>query len=115
MPDRTTYTKAVLGYDEEHEKALLAAVTTAIFKASMVSDCNAAVIRTGECAQALLTALACILALSPAASRSPASIRSTIDNLHKRFRRKVASAGQDAELQEFLRRSFHRIDEEGSA
>ena len=62
---QTTFAKATLEYDTEHERALLEAITEAIFEASKVSDCNATMIRTGEAAQALLMVLACVLAMSP--------------------------------------------------
>jgi hypothetical protein len=91
---RTTYAKATLEYDPQHEKALLKAITEAIFLTSMVSDVNVAAIRTGECAEALLTVLAGVLAMSPSATRSPAAIRKTVDDLGKRLRSKVA-AGEE--------------------
>jgi hypothetical protein len=59
-------------------------------------------LRTGEAAEALLTALACVLALSPAVARSPATIRKTADNFGKRLRRKVAEAERNADLKEFV-------------
>ena len=102
-------------HDEAHEQALLEAITQAIFEASKVSDCNAVVIRTGEATQALLTALACILAMSPSVTRSPAAIRKTVDDLGKRLRRQVASAEQSPDLGEFVRRSFRNAAEGGSA
>jgi hypothetical protein len=111
----TTYAKATLEYDAEHERALLEAITEAIFEASRVSDCNAVVIRTGEAAQALLTALACVLAMSPSAVRSPTAIRRTVDELGKRLRRRVASAEQSTDLKDFVRRSFWNTDEGGNA
>ena len=108
-----TYARATLGYDNEHERALLEAITEAIFTASKVSDCNAVVIRTGEAAEALLTALAGILAMSPSATRSPTALRRTIDEFGKRLRRRVASAEQDLDLKEFVRRSFWNTGEGG--
>ena len=99
----------------EHDRALLSAITKAIFTASKVSDCNAVVIRTGEAAEALLTALAGILAMSPSVARSPTALRRTIDNLHKRLRTKVAAAEKSADLQDFLRRSFRGNDAGGNA
>ena len=111
----TTYARATLEYDEEHEKALLSAITEAIFTASMVSDCNAAVIRTGEAAQALLTVLASILAMSPSATRSPTAIRKLGDDIVKRLRRKVAVAEQSPDLKDFVRRYFWGNDEGGHA
>jgi hypothetical protein len=112
---RTTYARAALEYDREHEQALLEAITKAIFEASMVSDCNAVVIRTGEAAEALLTVLAGTLAMSPSVTRSPTAIRKTIDELGKRLRRKVAAAEQCADLQDFVRRMFRGGGTEGSA
>lgn len=110
-----TFARATLEYDEAHERALLEAITQAIFETSRVSDCNAVVIRTGEAAQALLTALACVLAMSPSVTRSPAAIRKTIDDLGKRLRRRVASAEQSPDLKNFVRRSFWNTDEGGNA
>ena len=111
----TTLARATLEYDTEHERTLMEAVTTAIFDASKVSDCNAVVIRTGEAASALTTVLANILALSPSACRSPTAIRKTVDDLGKRLRRRIATAEKDADLQEFIRRSFRGNDTEGNA
>jgi hypothetical protein len=100
---QTTYERATRGYDEEHERALLDAIVTAIFEALRVSDVQACVVRTGEAASALVSALALVLAVSPSAARSPTAIRKTVDDLHKRLRRRVAAAGQDAGLQDFAR------------
>ena len=111
----TTYAKAVLEYDEEHERALLDAITQAIFETSRVSDANAIVVRTGEATQALLTALACILAMSPSVTRSPAAIRKTVDDLGKRLRRRVAAVEQSPDLKDVVRRSFWKTDEGGNA
>ena len=72
---QTTFARATLEYDKAHERALMEAITRTIFESSTVSDANAIVIRTGEAAEALLTVLAGILAMSPAATRSPTAIR----------------------------------------
>ena len=110
-----TFARATLEYDEAHERALLEAITQAIFETSRVSDCNAVVIRTGEAAEVLLTVLAGILAMSPAATRSPTAIRKTIDDLGKRFRRQIAAAEASEDLQEFISRTFRGNDVEGTA
>jgi hypothetical protein len=112
---QTTFAKAAAGYDPEHEQALLTAITTAIFEASVVSDANAIVIRTGEAAQALLTVLAGILAMSPWAARSPVALRKTVDVLGKNLRRKVSAAEQNADMQDFRRRTFRDGGAEGTA
>jgi hypothetical protein len=113
---RTTYARAVLGYDEAHETELMKAITEVIVTTSMVSDANVAAIRTGECTEALLTILASILAMSPSVTRSPTAIRNTIDEIGKRLRRKIAAAEASEDLQDFLRRGcFRSSDTEGSA
>jgi hypothetical protein len=111
----TTLARATLEYDAEHERTLMEAVTTAIFNASKVSDCNAVVIRTGEATSALMTVLANILALSPSVCRSPTAIRKTVDDLGKRLRRRVASAEQNPGLKDVVRRGFWSTDEGGHA
>ena len=112
---QTTFARATLEYDAEHERALMEAITQAIFDASKVSDCNAVVIRTGEAAQALLTALACVLAMSPSATRSPSALRKTCDDFSKSLRRKVSATEQNLDLQEFMRRTFRDGRTEGNA
>jgi hypothetical protein len=111
----TTYARATLEYDTEHERAVLGAITQAIVTKSKVSDCNAVVVRTGEAAEALLTALACVLAMSPTVTRSLAAIRKTVDDLGKRLRRRVASAEQSPDLKDFVRRSFRGDGTGGNA
>jgi hypothetical protein len=100
----TTFERATRGYDEEHERALLAAIVTALFEASRVSDAQACVVRTGEAASALVSALALVLAVSPAAARSPTAIRRTVDELAKRIRSKAAAAVADSEVRAFKAR-----------
>ena len=111
----TAGSRATLEYDAEHERALLEAITQAIFETSAVSDANAIVIRTGEAAQALLAVLAGILAMSSAATRSPSALRKTCDDFSKSLRRKVSAAEQSVELQEFARRTFRGTDTAGNA
>ena len=91
------------------------AITRTIFETSVVSDVNAIVLRTGETAEALITILAGVLAMSPSVARSPTALRRTIDNLHKRLRCKVAAAEKSADLQDFLHRSFRGNVAEGNA
>ena len=52
---QTTFARATLEYDHAHERALMEAVTAAIFETSAVSDANAIVLRTAETIEALLT------------------------------------------------------------
>ena len=115
MTDAQTYDRATSAYDKNHERALMEAITGAIFDSSTVSDANAIVIRTGEAAEALLTVLAGILAMLPSATRSPTAIRRTVDDLGKRLRRQIAAAEASEDLQEFISRTFRGNDVEGTA
>ena len=112
---QTTFAQATLEYDTEHERALLEAITGQFSKRPRYPTANAIMIRTGEAAEALLTVLAGILAMSPAATRSPTAIRKTIDDLGKRLRRQIAAAEASEDLQEFIRRTFRGNDVEGTA
>ena len=112
---RTTYARAALEYDKAHEQELLRVIAEAIINASILSDANAIVFRTGECAQALMTVLAGILAMPPSVTRSPAAIRKTVDELGKRLRRNVAAFETNEDLQHFLAHCFRGNDVGGSA
>jgi hypothetical protein len=110
-----TYDRATSAYDKDHERALMEAITRTIFETSAVSDADAIVIRTAECAQALVIVLAGVLAMSPAATPSPTAIRRTIDDLGKRLHRQIAAAEASEDLQEFISRTFRGNDVEGTA
>ena len=107
---QTAYDLATSAYDKDHERALMEAITRTIFETSAVSDADAIVIRT-----ALVMVLASVLAMSPAATRSPTAIRRTIDDLGKRLRRQIAAAEQNADIQEFVRRTFNGTGTGGNA
>jgi hypothetical protein len=79
------------------ERKLLDAIVSA------VSDTNVFVLRTGEAASALLSALAFVLACF----QSPTEIRRTIDDLGRRLRRRLAPAETDQELRPFRRCCFN--------
>jgi hypothetical protein len=110
-----TYARAASGYDDQHEAELLAAIMAAIAEASRVSDADALVVRTGEAASALLSALAFVLALSPSATRSPTAQRRMLEELGKRLRRRVAAAQGDDDVRAFARRCFRSNDVGGRA
>ena len=112
---RPSYQRAIAAYDDAHERALLDAIVTAIAETSRVSDCNVIVLRTGEAASALISALAFILAASPSAVRSPTGIRKTMDELGEQLRRRVAAAEANLEAQDLVRRAFRSGDVGGSA
>ena len=80
---RTTYARATAGYDEQHERELVENILEVILETSRVSDANVVALRTAESASALLSVLAIVLAMSPAATRSPTALRHLIDALGK--------------------------------
>ena len=112
---QTTYDRATSAYDKDHERALMEAIMRTILETSAASDADAIVIRTAECAQAPVIVLTAVLAMSPAATRSPTAIRRTIDDLGKRLRRQIAAAEASEDLQEFISRTFRGNDVEGTA
>jgi hypothetical protein len=112
---RTPYARATQGYDCEHERELLAAITNAIIASSMISDANVCALRTAEITSALLTALASVLALSPTITRSPSQIRKTLDELRRRLCRRHAEAERSDDLREFVSRCFTGADVGGRA
>jgi hypothetical protein len=101
---------ALAAYDERHERKLADALVRAIADQSMVD--NVMVIRTGEAAAALTTALASILALSPASTRSRAAIRKVADGFHRKLQAHVRQAERDADLLDLKARCFRDDDRE---
>ena len=72
---QTTYDRATSAYDKDHERALMEAITRTIFETSAVSDADAIVIRTAECAEALLIVLAVSKPPAPTPEAKPAPPR----------------------------------------
>src|SRR5262245_22868687 len=103
----TSFDRACSGFDSEHERELANAITTAIFTNSRVSDCDAAVLRTGEIASALLDVLALTLALSPAASRTRQARQQLLKELSRRLQRRIDEARADPVLRDVMVRCFH--------
>ena len=112
---QTGYERAVLEYDPVHERILLEAIARAIFEASLIRDCNAAVVRTGDAARALTKSLAIILAMSPSASKSSTAIRRATDEFEKLLCRYVAEAERDGDVQDFILRNSMGPEVGGSA
>jgi hypothetical protein len=111
-----TYERACSsGFDSEYQRELANAVTAAIFASSKVSDANAAVLRTGEIASALIDVLAFVLALSPSASRTRQARQQLMKELSRRLQRRIAEAVADPVVQDLMRRSFNGSDVGGRA
>jgi hypothetical protein len=102
--------RALAGFDTAFERQLADVIIRAIADQSMVD--NVMVIRTGESAAALVTALASILALSPSSARSRAAIRKTSEAFRKKLTANVRAAERSPDFYEFRRRTFHAGDRE---
>ena len=112
---RATYERAQRGYDAEHERALLEAITEAIFETSTSErrQCGRAQNRRSHSGPA------------DGAGVRPRNVAvgdalahghpQDVDDLGKRLRRRVCAAEQTADLQDFVRRSFWNGDEGGNA
>jgi hypothetical protein len=88
---RTTFERALSGYDPDFERALIDEPMRAIAMASKVTDANVLAVRTGETAAALVTCLGVVLALCPDHD-IPSRLRQRIDEIAKKLRRNVAKA-----------------------
>jgi hypothetical protein len=107
------FEKAQFGYDRAHEQALVDAIVRAIIEKSYIGEPPPVLcIRTGELASALTTVLAMALALSPAAVRSPATIRKLTDRLRQRLIKSSAAMASDPATRDFLARAFRNDDSE---
>jgi hypothetical protein len=85
---RTTYGRAVAGYDDDFKRELAEQITTAIFEASIVTDAKACAIRTGETTDALVTVLATLIAMRPEA-KVPSQLRTLCEDIGRRLHRDV--------------------------
>lgn len=113
----TSYERATAGWDDAHERELAAAILATIIERSTVTGTGApvVVVRTGEAASALLSALALVLTMSPTACRTREATRRMMGELGRRLRKRIANATADPGLQDFLRRCFHSNDVGGRA
>jgi hypothetical protein len=102
--------RAMAAYNERFERELADAIIRTIADASMVD--GVMVIRTGEAAAALTTVLASILALSPAAVRSPTAIREAAEGFRRKLQARVRAAEQDPQFADFKSRCFRDDDRE---
>jgi hypothetical protein len=87
----TTFKRASTSYDPDHERALVA---------------------VSEASSALETVLVMVLAMSPAATRSPTAIRERTDQIRKRLIKRAAKAAADPTMRDFLDRCFRNDDRE---
>jgi hypothetical protein len=105
--------RAISGYDPAFEERLLDRIVEAIVAASMLDDGAGnpvLALRLGETAQALVTALALVLAMSPPAAHNDAAIKQTSQSFRRKLRARVHHARGNPDLHEFLRRTFNYSD-----
>jgi hypothetical protein len=115
MGIRTTYQRAAAGYDPDFERALVDELGTTLATASLCTDTKVMAVRISESIGALTTILAGLVALTPAAARSPTATRKLIDQIAKDLRRQVAQARADSEVRDFVKRCFRNGDVRGRA
>jgi hypothetical protein len=90
-PGKTSFGRALAGYDPEFRRALADKIITVIASASVIEDAPVIAIRTNETLDALADALITTLALVPDMD-VPSKLRQAAENLTKRIRREVARA-----------------------
>jgi hypothetical protein len=114
-PEQAALRKALESYDPAFEAKLVEQIASAIVEASFV-DAGAGhsvlALRLGEIASALTTMLANVLALSPAAARSPTAIREITDGVRRQLVARVRQAERDPEVFNFKARTFNDSDPE---
>lgn len=98
---RTTYGRAVAGYDEKFRQHLVGEIITAVAKASMVTDANIMALRVGETTEALLSVLISFAAMSPHFD-TPSNLREFAETLARRFRREVGRARAEGFCSDFI-------------
>jgi hypothetical protein len=113
MSHRESLERALVGFDQGFETALVEQITATIAAASMMSDGDGdqvLVLRFGKIAAALTTIFADTLTLSPPAVRTPRAIKQTAE----RFRRKlqVRVCAREPLFSDFKSRCFHDGDRE---
>ena len=96
---RTTFERAVAGFDPEFERALASEIRKAIAHASAVTDQNATVLRTREILGALSTIISQTLALRQD-MRQPRKLREMVDVLASRIKREATQAITEAQADE---------------
>jgi hypothetical protein len=103
-----------LQYDEQFERDLTRAISTAIIHASRITDANCVALRTGETIAALTNVLATQLALIPGAHQSK-PLRDAVEKIAKRLRARALAIGRDPETLRFKETAFRNGDVGGRA
>jgi hypothetical protein len=91
---RTDYARSAAGYDDEFRRSLTAAICKAIAEASLISDANLLVLRTGETRDALVDCLISVMSLTPHYD-VPSHLREFAEALANKMRRDVARLRAD--------------------
>ncbi|MPZ57503.1 MAG: hypothetical protein GEU91_13580 [Rhizobiales bacterium] len=103
MTTRTTIARAVEGYDAGFYQTLCHEIAEAIGQASIVVDAPLMAIRTGETADALVSCLISVIALSPEA-RKPTQLRRLTESIAKQIRTGVTAAKDEPAITQLLAR-----------
>ena len=95
---RTDYARAARGYDDEFRKLLTDAICKAIAEASLITDANLLVLRTGETRDALVDVLITVMSLTPHYD-VPSHLREFAEDLANKIRRDVARLRADPPIE----------------
>ena len=101
-PARTQPSDAAIA--DAFEQELAEAIMELIAQSCRIKGTEAVVLRVAESVSALVSCLASVLALSPAATRSPTRTRRIINDLHKRLRTRLSRMQPEADA--FRARAF---------
>jgi len=98
---RTTYGRAVAGYDEKFRQHLVGEIFSAIARASIVTDTNVMAIRTGQTIEALTSCLIATASLTPHFD-TPSHLREFAESVARRIRREVSKARAEGFCSDFV-------------
>lgn len=108
MNERRDLLERAAAYDPAFERKLADAIVRIVIDELMIDA--VLVLRTGELAAAPVTALASVLALSPASTRSRAAIKQVADAFRRKLLAQVRAAKRDADFLNLKARCFHDGD-----
>jgi hypothetical protein len=113
LSGRTSYARAIRGFDPQFRDTLVREITTTIATLSQLEDAKICAIRTGETLDALEHCLIATATLCPAFD-TPSELRTFSESLAKRICRMVAQMRADPTSKQsissgFARRATHEI------
>jgi hypothetical protein len=96
-----SFERAVQSYDPEHRERVVAAIMSAIARASLLDDAKVMALRTGETTDALISVPAWVIAMR-GDLQSPAKVREAAEHIRKVLIREVPMFRGDLEFRKFM-------------